>query len=128
MINQWLESLGSDPKGIPKELLFWIRVCEGGVTTQRIQDLLLLIRSYQYLIDTYDISSIIILSHPKSQWEDDVLIKVSQSKDIKVQIVGGFRFDIVKARLIFWMKLLAREPYYIINILRAKLWGQLKVS
>ena len=50
LINQWLESLGNDPKGIPQELLYWIRHCEGGKTTQRIQDLLLLIRSYQYLI------------------------------------------------------------------------------
>ena len=123
LINQWLESLGNDPKGIPKELLFWIRLCEGGKTTQRIQDLLLLLRSYHYLIDTYNINSIIILSHPQSQWEDEVLVKVSQDKGIRVQIIGGGRFAIVKARLRAWIKLLAREPYYIFPILRAKLWG-----
>ena len=68
-INQWLESLGNGTGGLPKELLFWIRVCEGGKTTQRIQDLLLLIRSYRYLLDTYNITSIIILSHPQAEWE-----------------------------------------------------------
>ena len=123
LINQWLESMGNDPKGIPKELLFWIRLCEGGKTTQRIQDLLLLLRSYQYLIDTYNISSIIILSHPQSQWEDEVLIKVSQNKNIRVQIIGGHRFEVVKARWFSWLKLLAREPYYVLPILRAKLRG-----
>ena len=126
LINQWLESLGNDPKGIPKELLFWIRACEGGKTTQRIQDLLLLIRSYRYLLDTYNISSIIILSHPQTEWEDDVLIKVGQSKGIEVRIIGRFRLSILKAKLLSWMKLLAREPYYISYILLAKLRGHLR--
>ena len=126
LINQWLESLGDDPKGIPKELLFWIKHCEGGMTTQRIQDLLLLMRSYQYLIDTYNVISIIILSHPRAEWEDDVLTKVGQSKGVKVRIIGHFRLSILKARLLSWMKLLAREPYYIFYILLAKISGHLR--
>jgi hypothetical protein len=123
LINQWLESLGNDPKGIPKDLLFWIRHCEGGKTTQRLQDLLLLIRSYCYLLATYEISSIVILSHPQAEWEDDVLIKVGESKGIWVRIIGGFRLSILKARLLSGLKLAAREPYYIFPILRAKLLG-----
>lgn len=126
VINQWLESLGNDPKGIPKELLSWIRACEGGMTTQRIQDLLLLIRSYQYLIDTYNIVSIIILSNPRAEWEDDVLIKVGQSTGVKVRIIGQFRLSILKARLLSCMKLLAREPYYIFYIILAKIRGHLR--
>lgn len=123
LINQWLESLGDDSKGIPKELLFWIRHCEGGKTTQRIQDLLLLIRSYCNLLDTYDISSIVILSHPQAEWEDEVLLKVGQSKGIEVRIIGHFRISILKARLLSFLKLAAREPYYIFPLLRAKLFG-----
>jgi hypothetical protein len=122
LVNQWLESLGTDPKGIPRELLFWIRHCEGGVTTQRIQDLLLLIRSYEYLIDTFNINAIVILSHPQTEWEDDVLIKVGQSKGAEVRIIGHLRLSIFKGRLLSLMKLLAREPYYILSILRDKLW------
>ena len=123
LINQWLESLGNDPKGIPQDLLYWIRHCEGGKTTQRIQDLLLLIRSYGYLIDTYKISSIVILRHPQAEWEDEVLIKVGQSKSVEVRIIGGFRLSIIKARLLSCLKLAAREPYYIFPILRAKFFG-----
>jgi len=122
LINQWLASLGNNPEGIPKELLFWLRVCEGGVTTQRIQDLLLLIRSYQYLIDTFNISSIIILRHHQTEWEDDVLIKVGQSNGVEVRIIGHLHLSILKGRLLSLMKLLAREPYYILSILRDKLW------
>jgi hypothetical protein len=123
LINQWLESLGNGPRGIPKELLFWIRHCEGGKTTQRIQDLLLLIRSYCYLLERYDISSIVILRHPQAEWEDEVLIKVGQSKSVEVRIIGGFRLSIIKARFLSCLKLAAREPYYIFPILRAKLLG-----
>jgi hypothetical protein len=121
IINQWLESLGDNLKGIPRELLFWIRHCEGGMTTQRIQDLLLLIRSYQNLLDTHNVSSIIILRHPDAAWEDEVLIKVGQSKGLGIRIIGRFRPSIWKARLLSLLKLVAREPYYIFPILRAKL-------
>jgi len=121
IINQWLASLGDNRHGIPPELLFWIRHCEGGLTTQRIQDLLLLIRSYQYLLDTYSISSIIILSHPQTEWEDQVLVEVGQRKGLKVEIIGCFRPSILKAKLVSWLKLLAREPYAIYSILRTRL-------
>ena len=126
LINHWLESLGNDPKGIPKDLLYWIRHCEGGKTTQRIQDLLLLIRSYCYLLDTYEISSIVILSHPQAEWEDDVLKMVGLRRGIGVRILGRFRVSIMKAKLLAWIKLLAREPYYISYILLAKMRGYLR--
>ena len=105
LINQWLESLGNNPQGIPRELLFWIRHCEGGKTTQRIQDLLLLIRSYQYLLDTYNISSIIVFSHPHAQWEDEILINVGQRQGVEVRVIGDLCFSILKARLFLELKI-----------------------
>jgi len=123
LINQWLESLGNDFKGIPKELLFWIRNAEGGITTQRIQDLLLLIRSYKYILDTYKVKTILILRNPQAEWEDDVLMGVAQFHNIEVRIIGQWRFSILKAKLLSWLKFAAREPYYIALILFAKLRG-----
>ena len=125
-INNWLKTLGNVPKGIAKDLLFWIRHCEGGKTTQRIQDLLLLIRSYRHLLETYNISSIIILSHPHAEWEDNVLIRVGRRSGIEVKILGRFRLSIMKAKLLAWIKLLAREPYYILYILLAKIRGHVR--
>jgi hypothetical protein len=125
-VNQWLESLGKDQQGVPRELLSWIRCCEGGKTTQRLQDLLLLIRSYEYLLDKFNIRSIIVLSHPQAKWEDDVLIRVGQSKGIGFRIIGRFRFSILKERLLAWIKLVAREPYYISYIILAKIRGYLR--
>jgi hypothetical protein len=126
LINQWLESLGHDPKGTPRELLFWIQHSEAALTTQRIQELLLLIRSYDYLLDTNNITNVIVFAHPQSGWEDDILIKVSKSRGIEVKIIGSFRLSILKAKLRSLMKFIARDPYYISYILRAKLYGRLK--
>jgi hypothetical protein len=126
LINQWLKSLGNDAEGIPQELLFWMRACEGGKTTQRIQDLLLLIRSYHRLLDTFNIDSIIIFSHAQAEWEDKVLITVGRSKGLEVRIIGSIRPAIVKAKLLAWMKFLAREPYYCFYILLAKMRGHFR--
>jgi len=128
LINQWLASLGDDIRGIPRELLFWISCAEGGKTTQRIQDLLLLMRSYQYLINSQNISSIIIFSHPDSGWEDEVLIKAGQSQGVEVSLMGRWRPAVLKGRLLLLLKLMIREPYYIIPILLAKFREQFRYN
>lgn len=120
VINQWLESLGDDERGIPKELLFWIRHCEGGMTTQRIQDALLLIRSYLHLFDTYHIDSVTVLCHPGTHWEDEVLIETARSRNIEVKAIGQLRASIFTRRILNFLKIFARDPYYINNFLRSK--------
>jgi hypothetical protein len=54
-----------------------------------------------------------ILSHPQTEWEDQVSVKVGHRKGLKVEIIGCFRPTIFKAKLVSWLKLLAREPYAI---------------
>lgn len=125
IINKWLESLGDDQHGIPKELLFWIRHAEGGMTTQRIQDLLLLIRSYLQLIDNYEISRIITLAHHNTYWEDSVLTQTARSRGVDVQVIGRFRTNVLMGRVVDFLKTIAREPYYFLNIFWTKISSQL---
>ena len=120
VINKWLESLADAQRGIPKELLYWIQHCEGGMTTQRIQDLLLLIRSYLHLFEQHDITNVIILSHSGMCWEDDALIQTARSRDIDVQVIGRYRFSALKGKILVFLNIYAREPYYVLNILRIK--------
>lgn len=124
IINKRLESFADNEHGIPKELLFWIRHAEGGMTTQRIQDLLLLIRSYQFVFDTYKINSIMVLSRSGMQWEDNVLIQTAQNRNVDVQVIGRYRFSVLKGKILAFLNIYAREPYYILNILRAKFYGK----
>lgn len=116
IINEWLESLSTDKNHIPKELLFWIKHAEGGMTTQRIQDTLLLIRSYINLFKSTNTTSIIVLSHKGAEWENDILFKTAASLNIPVELIGKRHRDIQ-----FFLKLFAREPYYIFRFLQSKL-------
>lgn len=121
VVNQWLESLGDDKCSIPKELLFWIRHCEGVMTTQRIQDALLLIRSHLQLLETYHIGSVVILCHPGMHWEDDVLIQTAKSRGINVWIIGCSRTSVLIGKIATSLKAPAKEFYSIFRFIRVKL-------
>ncbi len=120
VINNWLESLGDGQHGIPKELLFWIRHCEGGITTQRIQDLLLLIRSYLYLLDNYKINNSILLRGPGYAWEDDVFLHTARSMNVPVQEIYCCRFERLIVKIGALIKLVAYEPYHILKAIISK--------
>ncbi len=120
VINNWLESLGDGQHGIPKELLFWVRHCEGGMTTQRIQCLLLLIRSYLYLLDNYKIDNIIFLCSQGYAWEDDVFFHTARSRNVPVQEIYRFRLERLIVKIGALIKLVTYEPYYILKTIMSK--------
>lgn len=119
-INRWLESLADAQSSIPKELLYWIQHCEGGMTTQRIQDLLLLIRSYLNLIENNKLTEILIFANPDAHWEDDVLCCVAYSRGIEVKNFGKFRLDVCVKRVWSILKPFAIDLYYIFGVIGAK--------
>ena len=82
-INQWMASLVTDGEGVPEELLFFEHHAEGGMTTQRIQDALLLIRSHRRLFGD-NVSRMVLRRHVNSRWEDDVLVQTARSSGIPV--------------------------------------------
>jgi len=120
IINKWLITLANEKRGFSSELLFWIRQCEGGMTTQRIQDLLLLIRSYLYLFDSYDVKKVILLSHPCIQWEDSILIEAAQSRGLHVNVVGHSRINALSSNIQQYLEIYGRGLYYLFNFLRVK--------
>ncbi len=119
-INEWLGSLADAQRGIPKEFLYWIQHCEGGMTTQRIQDLLLLIRSYLNLIENNKLTEILIFASPDAHWENDVLCRVAYNRGIEVKIFGKFRLDV--SMKIVWsiLKPFAIDLYCIFGVIKAK--------
>lgn len=125
-VNQWLKSLADDKHGFSAELLFFTRHVEGGMTTQRIQDLLLLIRSYHFLLNTYKITSVIVISQPGMGWEDDVLIETTRSRDINVQLIGHYSFGVLIKKVGSFLKIYARVAYYLFSIIRFNLRNRFK--
>ena len=137
-INQWLASLATDGEGVPKSLLYFVKHAEGGMTTQRIQDALLLIRSYQALFRESSASRVILRRRISSRWEDDVLVHTARGGGLEVEehysilycigqklnlvavdryLFGRIRRVYVPSRLINHM----RQARLYINIVRAKL-------
>ena len=129
IINPWLELLGDDKNGIPADLLFWIKHAEGGMTTQRIQDMLLLIRSYLHLFESNNITDIVIFSHPDMRWEDDVLIETARSRNINIKVIGSKHPNVLMGKVLASFKFFARDPYYILKFfLRAKLYSLFRLK
>ncbi|MCB4790671.1 MAG: CDP-glycerol glycerophosphotransferase family protein [Elusimicrobia bacterium] len=127
VINEWFKALSYGKIANIDELLFWIQHVEGGETTQRIQDVLLLIRSYLHLFDVYNISEVKIIRNPDSLWEDDVLLLTALNRGISVNLLGSHRVNVIVRKLKLFIKnVILREPYYVSNILRVKLMTILK--
>ncbi len=121
IINNWLISLANEKHGFTSELLFWIRQCEGGMTTQRIQDLLLLINSYLYLFDFYNVKKIILVSQNRMPWEDSILIETARSRNIPVNVEGYNRISILLSNIQQYIEIIGRSSYYLFNFLRVNL-------
>ncbi len=126
IVNEWLKTLANNKHGFSEELMFFIRSVESGMTTQRIQDLLLLIRSYHFLIDTYNITSAIVIIQPGMGWEDDVLIETARSRNVGIKFVGRYSFSALIKNTWSFLKIYARAAYYAVNVLRFKLCNRSK--
>ncbi len=122
IINKWLFTLANENRGFSSELLFWVRQCEGGMTTQRIQDLLLLIRSYLYLFNFYNIKRIVLFANRQTLWEDSILIEVARSRNIAIDVKGCIFINMLFSNIRQYIEIIGRTAYYIFNFLRVRLY------
>ena len=120
-INLWLESLGREDE-IPKDLLYWVMHCEGGDTSQRVLDLLLLVRSYQDLIDRFEPTEIIVVQSLNATWEDELLFAMADELGISIRYSGrlGLKRWLRKGIWLRWQPLVA-GIYWSAKIIQVKL-------
>ena len=76
---------------LPDYLLEWIKWAEGGDTTQRIQDALLLVRSYKILLSR-EIREIVLPRSLEARWEDDILLETARAEGVAVREARSFRY------------------------------------
>ena len=120
-ISQWLTSLVEPRDAVPPHMLAWPCVVEGGMTTQRIQDVLLLVNSYMYLLQSRPVSEIVLHANGNSAWEDDVLIETARSAGIPVRIVGALGVARIRRRIKAVLRTVGRQPYYIARLVLTKI-------
>jgi hypothetical protein len=119
-INEWLVRL-TEPRGIELPALIWSEYCEGGHTTQRIQDGLLLLRSYQALIQKHRPESIWLVRSADATWEDDLFMVCAQNAGIPVHRVGRLGPVARVRRVMRRWRHVAKEVYFSGRVVSAKI-------
>ena len=108
MINSWLSKLEITDQD-SQNLLYWASHCEGGDTTQRILDILLLKRSYLELLNKYNPNEIIVAKNAFITWEDELLCLLAKEIKISIQFSNG----IEKLHSLFWKKWIGIRPFFV---------------
>ena len=117
VLNNWLVK---HSPGLPAYLLEWENWAEGGDTTQKIQDLVLLIQSYRDLLSD-NVTKMVLKRSREYWWEDDVL--VSTAKNLKIEMLEkkGIQFRLFQflqgrirgnARLLYWVGRVLLSKFY----------------
>jgi hypothetical protein len=94
-VNQWLREQ-TRGLAIPNYVVEWIKWSEGGDTTQRLQDAVLLLNSYLELLDN-GIQEVVLAARRETRFEDAVLVAAAQARGIPVTFVAK-RQDSVHAK------------------------------
>jgi hypothetical protein len=117
VIDAWLMD-GVLPEGLTRETVRWTRNVEGGLTAQRIQDALLLIRSYSGLIRESGATEIWIAAEPRDRWMDAVMVACAKSLGLPVhRILLRPAFHVWEA-LKAGLRPLAVAAYYMGSVFR----------
>lgn len=119
-INGWLTSFASTEEGLPTEILDWGRNVEGGLTTQRVQDALLLIRSYRELLRKSGATRVHLIAEPSALWDDLVLISVVSQANVPLVRHALHPLAHWGKELISWLRPHAVAFYYYCNVLRLR--------
>lgn len=114
LVTAWLGQFADDRRGMPANLLFWMKYAEGGYTTQRVQDVLLLVRSYLKMLQASKPGRLTVLANPGRHWEMRVLAACAESLNVPVASIGRWRFGVLRGRLRDWANVALREPYALL--------------
>jgi hypothetical protein len=85
IINGWLRDTAAGT-GIQPYLMEWVRWSEGGDTTQRLQDAVLLVNSYHDLLAD-GVTAVVMTRGHASAFEDALLIATAEARGLPVRIV-----------------------------------------
>ena len=119
-LNQWLIKYRANN---PSHILEWINWAEGGNTTQKIQDLLLIINSYKKLLSN-NIKCLVINRKWKYEWKNNIFSELAKERGIKIKEFHGWIYKITKSlnllevKINFYQKeLYIYIPAILLNVL-----------
>jgi hypothetical protein len=126
-VNDWFET-ESDCHPELKDLLYWPMHCEGGPTSQRVLDFLLLEKSYEVLIVEQNPKEVIIINDPVMIWENNLLFAIARKHDLLVKIVGALPFKHwLRKNIWFSLRPFAVSVFRTIQVIKVKLKQALQI-
>jgi hypothetical protein len=117
VIDSWL-TLSPPPRGVEVETLRWTRSVEGGLTGQRIQDALLLIRSYRDLLATTGATDVYVAAEPHARWLDRVMRACAAAAGAQFHELRMRPFAHAAQALASFLRPFAISAYQLINVVR----------
>ena len=115
-VNQWMKIL-AEKSNLDFYLFQWFQVPEGGLTTQRVQDALLLIASFRSHVIKFQPKTASVFIEKNSEWDSSVFQFTMESLKIPISQRSIVRFRFIskaKSKLLIYI----REFYYLVNVLR----------
>lgn len=117
-IDEWLAGFTNQCPDLSEEILRWGCTVEGGLTSQRVQDALLLIDSYQNLLDRIQPASIVLSSSAASSWDDLVLAQIAVRRGIPFRHHAPTRLRRLVQAAVTWLRPYALLTYRLLHLLR----------
>lgn len=117
-IDDWLAGFTNLYPDLSEEILRWGCTVEGGMTSQRVQDALLLIDSYQNLLDRIQPASIVLMSSAYSSWDDLVLAQIAVKRGIPFRQDAPARPWRMVQIASAWLRPYALLIYRLLHLLR----------
>ena len=119
-LNDWLRA-GAVPGGARADLLYWPSHTEGGDATQRIQDALLLLRSFDTLLEKHQPAELWIVEDATPQWENTLLEARARAADIPITWVPAQKNRVALAARMWWAtwRPLAKEVVFSARVVAA---------
>ena len=108
--------------------LFWDYQAEGGQRTQVLQDVLLLIKSYENLLNKHNFKKLILLNSSNHNLENKLLIDFCNSKNINLQKINKINLKNMRKNLRNIIILYLIDFVYIVNIFIKKIFYPLKMK
>jgi hypothetical protein len=113
-LNSWFRGIARDGwnEKWQGELIYWVSHCEGGMTTQRVQDILLQIRNFSRILLESKVGQVVLIENSGIQWQQDLYQSISQRYAIPVRWISQNSFCRHLQRLKILAKPLLREAFY----------------
>lgn len=118
IIDGWLAGFASQCPDVSPEILRWGCTAEGGMTSQRVQDALLLIDSYQSLLDRIQPAAIVLMSSAATRWDDRVLAQLAVLRGIPFRQDAPARPRRLVQAAAAWLRPCALTIYRLLHLLR----------